>query len=388
MRLAWALTGPVMALMILHMTGLMPMRQHEWSEALLETLLALPVLAIAGAETYVRGVKTAVHLGPSMDTLILLGTAAAFATGPLSLAGLPVANYAAVAAMIMAFHLTGRCIEARARTRAGRALRLLLELGAKTARVDRDGQEAVIPGEAVKVGDVLVIRPGEKIPTDGEVIAGESAVDESAARGEPLPVDKKTGDAVIGATVNLNGFLRVRATRVGRDTFLAQVVRIVREAQSSKLPIQQFADRVTGIFVPIILAAALATFLLWLFFPEPMRAVAAWAAGLLPWVKASGVTTLSLAVFAGIAVLVIACPCAMGLATPTALMVATGLGAKHGILIRNGEAIQLMRSVRVVILDKTGTITGGKPVVSQVAPAEGVTSEASPAACGLSREPF
>jgi Cu+-exporting ATPase len=375
MALAWALTGPVMAMMILHMTGLMPMRQHDWAEALLEVLLALPVLAIAGAETYVRGVKTAVHLGPSMDTLILLGTAAAFVTGPLSLAGLPVANYAAVAAMIMAFHLTGRYIETRARTRAGRALRLLLELGAKTARVERDGQEVVIPGEAVKVGDVLAIRPGEKIPTDGEVISGESAVDESAARGEPLPVDKKTGDAVIGATVNLNGFLRIRATRVGRDTYLAQVVRIVREAQSSKLPIQQFADRVTGIFVPIILAAALATFLLWLLFPDPMRAVAAWAAGFLPWVKVSGVTTLSLAVFAGVAVLVIACPCAMGLATPTALMVASGLGAKHGILIRNGEAIQLMRSVRVVILDKTGTITRGKPEVAQVAPVEGVTSE-------------
>ena len=375
MALAWALTGPVMALMILHMTGLLPMRHHDWVEALLETFLAMPVLAIAGAETYVRGVKTAVHLGPSMDTLILLGTAAAFVTGPLSLAGLPVANYAAVAAMIMAFHLTGRYIETRARTRAGRALRLLLELGAKTARVERDGQEVVIPGEAVKVGDVLVIRPGEKIPTDGEVISGESAVDESAARGEPLPVDKKTGDAVIGATVNLNGFLRVRATRVGRDTFLAQVVRIVREAQNSKLPIQQFADRVTGIFVPIILAAALTTFLLWLLFPDPLRAVAAWAAGFLPWVKVSGVTTLSLAVFAGIAVLVIACPCAMGLATPTALMVAGGLGAKHGILIRNGEAIQLMRAVRVVILDKTGTITHGKPDVAEVTPAEGVTSE-------------
>jgi len=375
MALAWALTGPVMALMILHMTGLLPMRHHDWAEALLETLLAMPVLAIAGAETYVRGVKTALRLGPSMDTLILLGTAAAFVTGPLSLAGLPVANYAAVAAMIMAFHLTGRYIETRARTRAGRALRLLLELGARTARVERDGQEVVIPREAVKVGDVLVIRPGEKIPTDGEVISGESAVDESAARGEPLPVDKKTGDAVIGATVNLNGFLRDRATRVGRDTFLAQVVRIVREAQSSKLPIQQFADRVTGIFVPAILAVALATFLLWLLFPEPLRAVAAWAAGFLPWVKISGVTPLSLAAFAGIAVLVIACPCAMGLATPTALMVAGGLGAKHGILIRNGEAIQLMRSVRVVILDKTGTITNGKPEASEVTTAEGVASE-------------
>jgi Cu+-exporting ATPase len=375
MALAWALTGPVMALMILHMTGLVAMRHNDWVEVLLETLLAAPVLAIAGAETYARGVKTAVHLGPSMDTLILLGTAAAFVTGPLSLAGLPVANYAAVAAMIMAFHLTGRYLETRARTRAGHALRLLLELGAKTARVERGGQEVVIPGEAVQVGDVLVIRPGEKIPTDGEVISGESAVDESAARGEPLPVDKKTGDAVIGATVNLNGFLRVRATRIGRDTFLAQVVRIVREAQNSKLPIQQFADRVTGLFVPIILAAALATFLLWLIFPDPLRAVAAWAHGFLPWVNVAGATPLSLAVFAAVAVLVIACPCAMGLATPTALMIGAGLGAKHGILIRNGEAIQRMRSLRVVILDKTGTITHGKPEVAEVVPAPGVASE-------------
>ncbi len=371
--LAWTLTAPLALLMAVHMTGMLhiPITPYHW----LEIAMALPVLAVAGAQTYAKGVKTALHRAPNMDTLILLGTSAAFVTGPLALTGLPVASYAAVAAMIMAFHLTGRYLEARARGRASQAIRQLLELGAKTARIERDGKEIEVAVPDLAVGDVMVIRPGEKIPTDGEVLSGESAVDESMATGESLPVDKRAGDEVIGATINAMGTLRVRATRVGRDTFLAQVIRIVNEAQGTKVPIQALADRVTGIFVPIILLVALATFAAWLLFPDAMSAVAWWAAPWLPWVALGEASRWTLAVFAAVAVLVIACPCAMGLATPTALMVGTGAGAGRGILIRNGEAIQTMGHIRTICLDKTGTLTHGKPVVTDVARAEDVPEE-------------
>jgi Cu+-exporting ATPase len=371
--LAWVLTVPLALLMVAHMTGLVhfPMTPYYW----LEIALALPVLAVSGAQTYAKGIKTALHLSPNMDTLILLGTSAAFVTGPLALAGLPVASYAAVAAMIMAFHLTGRYLEARARGRASQAIRQLLELGAKTARIERDGKETEIAVSDLAVGDVMVIRPGEKIPTDGEVISGESAVDESMATGESLPVDKKAGDEVIGATINAMGTMRVRATKVGRDTFLAQVIRIVNEAQGTKVPIQALADRITGIFVPIILLVALATFAAWMLFPDAMSSVAAWASPWLPWVALEEASRWTLAVFAAVAVLVIACPCAMGLATPTALMVGTGVGASQGILIRNGEAIQTMGHIRTICLDKTGTLTHGKPVLTDVAAATDHTEQ-------------
>ena len=369
--LAWVLTGPVVVLMILHMTGIATLPYHGW----IELLLSAPVLVIAGAATYARAAKTAVRLSPNMDVLIALGTGAAFVTGPLALAGLPVASYAGVAAMIMAFHLTGRYLEARSKGRASQAIRKLLELGAKTARIERGGEEVDAPIDEVQVGDVLVVRPGEKIATDGEVVSGESAVDESAATGESLPVEKRAGDEVIGATINMHGMLRVRATRVGKDTFLAQVVKIVQEAQGSKVPIQEFADRVTAVFVPIVLVVAAGTFVSWMVFPDAFRAVATRASAFLPWVQLEGATDLSLAVFATVAVLVIACPCAMGLATPTALMVGTGVGAARGILIRSGAAIQAMRSIRVVVLDKTGTLTRGKPEVTDIAPAAGASRE-------------
>ena len=365
--LAWALTLPLLVLMVLHMSGLWMAPYH----ALLEVLLAIPVLAIAGAATYRSAFKTAAHLSPNMDTLIAMGTLAAFVTGPLAAAGLPVANYAGVAAMIMAFHLTGRYLEARARGRASQAIRKLLQLGAKTARVERGGQLIEVPVNQVAVGDIMVIRPGEKMPADGVVESGESAVDESLATGESLPVDKAPGDEVLGATINKLGMLRVRATRVGRDTFLAQVIRLVQEAQSTKVPIQAFADRVTAVFVPIVLLIALTTFAAWVLFPGAMRSVAAFAQPYLPWLDLSA-SNLTLAVFAAVAVLVISCPCAMGLATPTALMVGTGLGATRGILIRRGEAIQTIRSVKTICLDKTGTLTHGQPAVTGIVAAPGL----------------
>lgn len=366
---AWALTGPVAVLMILHMTHVYMLPHFD----VIEILLALPVLAVAGGPTFAKGVKTSLHLAPNMDALIGLGSGAAFVTGPLALMGLSIASFSGVAAMIMAFHLTGRYLEARARGRASQAIRRLLELGAKTARVVRGDGEVDVPIESVSVNDLLLVKPGEKIPTDGKVVSGESAVDESMATGESMPVDKGPGDEVIGATLNTTGALMVRATRVGKDTFLQQVVRIVQEAQGTKVPIQEFADRVTGIFVPIVLAVALATFLLWVIFPETMRSVTGAAAPFLPWVSTSSVSDVSLGLFAAIAVLVIACPCAMGLATPTALMVGTGVGASQGILIRNGAAIQMMRSIRAVALDKTGTLTRGKPAVTGVTPLAGRT---------------
>ena len=365
--LAWGLTLPLLVVMALHMSGLwMPPFRGG-----IEVLLAIPVLAVAGAATYRSAFKTAAHLSPNMDTLIGMGTLAAFITGPLAVAGLPVANYAGVAAMIMAFHLTGRYLEARARGRASQAIRRLLELGAKTARVERNGQLIEVPVDQIAVGDVMVIRPGEKIPADGLVESGESTVDESLATGESLPVDKAPGDEVLGATMNKLGTLRVRATRVGRDTFLAQVIRLVQEAQSTKVPIQAFADHVTAVFVPIVLLIALATFAAWVLFPGAMRSVAVFAQPYLPWLDLSA-SNLTLAVFAAVAVLVISCPCAMGLATPTALMVGTGLGATRGILIRRGEAIQTIRSVVTICLDKTGTLTHGQPAVTGIFSVPGV----------------
>ncbi len=363
--LAWALTGPITLVMIpfmLEMEAVRPFRLlYEW----VVMLLAVPVLFGAGFATYRSALKSLRHLSANMDVLIMLGSGSAFLTGPLSLLGTGIHNYAGVGAMIMAFHLTGRYVEARARGRASRAIRELLELGARTARVLRDGEEVEVPVERIEVGDVMVVRPGEKIPTDGVVVGGRSSVDESMATGESVPVVREEGDEVIGATVNQEGLLRVRATRVGQETFLAQVVRMVREAQGSRVPVQGFADRVTAVFVPAVIALSALTLVAWLAFAGPLGEWAELAGGVLPWVK-PGLGAVSLAAFAAIAVMVIACPCALGLATPTALMVGVGMGARNGILIRSGEAVQTMKDVRTIVFDKTGTLTKGEPAVTDV----------------------
>jgi Cu+-exporting ATPase len=273
--------------------------------------------------------------------------------------------------MIMAIHLTGRCLEARARGRASQAIRRLLELGAKTARIlEEGGTEREVPVAEVKVGDVMVVRPGEKIPTDGAIVAGETAVDESMATGESMPVEKRPGDEVIGATINQGGLIRARATRVGENTFLAQVIKLVEECQGTKVPIQAFADRVTAVFVPVIVALSVATFVLWLLLPGQLHPILAWASRYLPWVNPE-MHRVTQALFAAVAVLVIACPCALGLATPTALMVGSGRGAEAGILIRSGEAIQLLKDVRTIVFDKTGTLTTGAPTVTDIVAAGG-----------------
>jgi len=363
MLLAWLFTGPIILWMLPEMLlGVAWPNPTIFKLGML--LLATPVLFWVGRRTYVAAWRSTTHGAPNMDALIAMGSGASFLTGVATFFA-PIPSYAGVAAMIMAFHLTGRYVEASAKGRASQAIRKLLELGAKTARILVDGREREVSIDEVQVGDVMIIRPGEKIPTDGVVVEGESAVDESMATGESMPVAKRPGEEVIGATLNQDGLLRVRATRVGKDTFLAQVVRLVEQAQGTKVPIQAFADRVTAVFVPIVLVVALLTFLAWFLFPDALRPVAEWAAGFLPWVDPS-LNTFTLALITTVSVLVIACPCALGLATPTALMVGSGIGAENGILIRSGEAIQAMRDVRVVVFDKTGTLTKGKPEVTDV----------------------
>jgi Cu+-exporting ATPase len=327
-------------------------------------VLAIPPLFVFGRKTFITAYRAVSHGSANMDVLIAMGTGAAFVTGP-AVFFTPIANYAGVAAMIMAFHLTGRYIEETAKGRASQAIRKLLELGAKTATIIENGNEKEVAIEDVQPGDVMLIKPGEKIPTDGEIVEGKTTVDESMATGESMPVKRAEGDEVIGATVNQNGLIKVKATKVGKDTFLSQVVKMVEEAQGTKVPIQEFADKITGIFVPTVLIIAASTFLLWLIFPDTLREVGFWAQSFLPWVDPT-LGTLTLAIFATIAVLVIACPCALGLATPTALMVGSGIGAENGVLIRKGEAIQTMKDVHTIVFDKTGTITKGKPEITDI----------------------
>jgi Cu+-exporting ATPase len=369
MRVAWAFTGPIILWMLAEMLfGIVWPNEVIFNLGMI--LLALPVLFWVGRDTYRGGFAAARHRQPNMDTLIALGTIVSLLTGPASFF-FPVANYAGVAAMIMAFHLTGRYVEETAKGRASQAIRKLLELGAKTANVIRDGLEVEIPIEDVQVGELMIVRPGEKIPTDGLLIEGHSAVDESMATGESMPVNKQIGDEVIGATVNQEGLLKIEATRVGKDTFLSQVIKLVEECQGTKVPIQEFADKVTGVFVPIVIGIAIFTFLAWFLFSDLMLNLVD-LGSFLPWVNPD-LSVLTLAIVSTVAVLVIACPCALGLATPTALMVGTGKGAEHGILIRSGEAIQTIKDLRVIAFDKTGTITKGKPEVTDIVPVKGFT---------------
>lgn len=333
-------------------------------------LLSAFAIFVPGRETIVSAWKSTRNLSPNMDVLIAMGSLAALSTGFVALlhklgVGPDFHSFAMIGGMIMAFHLTGRFIETKAKGSASQAIRKLLSLGAKEAAVIRNGEEVMIPVSELKVGDVMVVRPGGKIPTDGKVVEGNSSVDESIATGESMPVEKTAGDEVIGGTLNTNSILKVKATKIGSETFLNQVIKLVEEAQGSKIPIQDFADRVTKIFVPLVLLLATLTLISWLVFPDFFGGVVMWASEFIPWVNPKLGST-ALAFYAMIAVLVIACPCALGLATPTALMVGSGLGAENGILIRKGEAIQRMKDVDTIVLDKTGTITKGKPEVTDI----------------------
>lgn len=363
--IAWVITIPIIILMLLDMVfGVM----IPFINPIMVILGAL-VLFIPGLNTLKAGVNSLRHGSASMDVLIGMGTITALLTGILKIFGLQIENYAGIAGMIMAFHLTGRYIEAMSKGRASQAIRRLIQLGAKTARIISDGEEKEIPIERLKIGDLMVVKPGEKIPTDGEVVSGSSSIDESMATGESLPVKKKVGDSVIGATINQQGLLQIKATKIGKDTFLAQVIKLVEECQGTKIPIQAFADKVTARFVPVIIGIALLTFVIWLLLSSHLVNVLFWAQRFLPWVNPI-LSPISLAIFAAVAVLVIACPCALGLATPTALMVGSGIGAERGILFRSGEAIQTLKEVKAIVLDKTGTITKGRPEVTDIIPSD------------------
>ena len=371
---AWALTVPAMVWMLPEMfAGL------RWPSPLVfdlgVTLLGAAVLLGPGGPTLRSAWRSARGRTPNMDVLIALGAGVSVLTGAwavLHVLGFApmIMNFAPVGAMIAAIHLTGRYVEAKARGRSSSAIQALLSLEAPMARVEREGAQLEIPTRDVAVGDVMIIRPGEKIPTDGVVLEGRSAVDESLATGESIPVEKEPGSSVLGSTVNHSGALRVRATGVGEDTFLSNVIRLVEEAQASKVPIQEFADRVTAIFVPVILVVALAAFAGWFVVPGVFTEAARWASGFIPWVNPE-LGRLSLALYAAVAVLVIACPCALGLATPTALMVGTGLGATRGVLIRDGAAVQTLDRADTLVFDKTGTLTRGAPRVVEIFATDG-----------------
>jgi Cu+-exporting ATPase len=324
------------------------------SHPLVLLLLTTPVQFWVGWQFYQGAWASARHGTSDMNTLIAVGTSAAYgyslmavlAPGLFDATGQAPQVYFETAAMIITLILLGRFLEARAKGQAADAIRRLLGLQPNTARIVRDGHEMEIPVAHVRVGDMIAVRPGEKIPVDGRIMSGASAVDEAMLTGESMPVDKQPGDSVVGATLNKTGAFTLQVTRIGKDTTLAQIVRLVRHAQSSKAPIQRLADTIASYFVPTVISIALVTFGVWMLFgPEP---------------------TLSFAIMNFVAVLIIACPCALGLATPTAIMVGTGRGAEQGVLIKSGDALERMPAVTTVVFDKTGTLTTGQPEVTSV----------------------
>ncbi|MHB8992528.1 MAG: heavy metal translocating P-type ATPase, partial [Chloroflexota bacterium] len=325
--------------------------------------LATPVQFWAGWRFYRGAWTNARHLSANMDTLIAMGTSAAYLYSVAAIlfpalfhvTGQMAEIYFDTSAIIIGLILMGKFLEARAKGQTGEAIKKLMGMQARTARVIRDGQELDVPVESVLIGDVVLVRPGEKVPVDGVLLEGRSALDESMITGESIPVEKGPGDEVIGATINKTGSFRFRATKVGKDTVLAQIIRLVEEAQGSKAPIQRLADVISGYFVPAVIVTALVTFVVWLLFgPTP---------------------AFTYALLNMVAVLIIACPCALGLATPTAIMVGTGKGAENGVLIRSGEALETAHKIKAIILDKTGTLTQGKPVVTDLLPANGTSQE-------------
>jgi len=343
-----------------HRLGWMAPATQSW----VELVLTLPIVFWAGAPFFQRGVQSLVHRSPNMWTLISLGTGAAFVYSVVATAApgvFPagfmahgrVGIYFEAAAVIISLTLMGQMLELKARSQTSAAIRSLLGLAPKTARrIEPDGSEGDVPLTHVHVGDWLRIRPGEKVPVDGTVLEGSSAVDESMLTGEPLPVVKQPGDKVIGATLNTSGSLVMRSERVGAQTMLSQIVQMVAQAQRSKAPMQRMADGVAGVFVVVVVAIAIATFFAW----GLLGGEQGWQYGLIN----------------AVSVLIIACPCALGLATPMSIMVATGKAATQGVLFRDASAIENFRRVDTMIVDKTGTLTEGRPMLDQVVPDKGI----------------
>lgn len=381
-RLIWSL-GFLAVLMYVGMGAMMwgwwlpPFfAENHTACALLELLLAGAIMVI-NQKFFVSGFKGIIHRAPNMDTLVSLGSAAAFGYSVYALFMMIDALargeqqvvmtymnelYFESAGMILTLITLGKLLEARSKGRTTDALRSLMKLAPKTARVVRDGKEITVAAQNVAVGDIFAVRPGESIPADGVVISGASAVDESALTGESIPVDKITGDSVSAATINQSGYIRCRATKVGQDTALSQIIQMVSDAAATKAPIAKIADKVSGVFVPVVLAVAAVTAAVWLLAGE----------------------SAAFALERGISVLVISCPCALGLATPVAIMVGSGVGAKNGILFKTAAALEQAGKTEIVVLDKTGTITKGAPSVTDIIPAESMTESALlAAACAL-----
>jgi Cu+-exporting ATPase len=349
--LSFALSAPLMYIMAASLLGFPLPPVIINNVALAQFLLATPVM-IVGRDFFSRGFRALYNRNPNMDSLVAIGVGSAYtyslAASAAIIAGSKLFSaadlYYEVAAFLITFILLGKYFEAVAKGRTSEAIKKLLGLQAKTAVVEREGKEVVIPVEEVAVGDIVIVKPGQKIPVDGEVIEGHSSVDESMITGESIPVEKTKGDTVIGATINKTGYFKFRAEKVGSDTALAQIIRLVEEAQASKAPIQELADKISAYFVPVVIVIAVGSSLLWF----------AMGMGFL----------FALAIF--ITVLIIACPCAMGLATPTAVMVGTGRGAENGILIKSAAALQMAREIDTIVFDKTGTLTKGRPEVTDV----------------------
>lgn len=359
-KLKWAigLSIPLVYVMLTSMMG-WPLFLGEEGIAIMEFILTTGVV-IAGWNFYYNGIRTVVKTkSANMDTLVALGTGSAYIYSVvifvLILLGKAAMDqlYFEVTALLITFILLGDYMEERTKGKAGEAIKKLLGLGAKTAIVIRKGKEIKVPVEEVMIGDVIIVKPGQKIPVDGTIIDGYSSVDESMVTGESIPVEKHKGDTVIGATINKNGTFKFKATKVGSDTVLSQIVKLVSEAQSSKAPIQRLADKISSIFVPTVVGIALLTFITWLVLGFPF--------------------SFALKMF--ITVIIIACPCALGLATPTAVMMGTGLAAKHGIIIKKAETLQKARKIDAVIFDKTGTLTKGKPEVTDIVAFNGTEKE-------------
>jgi len=333
--------------------GLIKIPMHSTWFNWLMFALATPVQFYVGKQYYIGAYKSLRNGSANMDVLVAMGSSAAyFYSIPIVLGLLDGHVYFETAAVIITLIKLGKYLEAKAKGRTSEAIKKLMNLQATTARVLRNGEELEIPTDEVIIGDLILVRPGEKIPVDGVVVEGKTSVDESMLTGESMPVDKKAGDSVIGATLNKVGLIRFEATKVGKETALAQIIKLVEEAQGSKAPIQKLADQISSVFVPIVIGIAVLTFLIWFF--------------VVPAEINPEVSQFTRALIKTIAVLVIACPCAMGLATPTAVMVGTGLGAEQGILFKSSEALERAGKLDVVVLDKTGTITRGQPAVTDI----------------------
>ena len=361
---AWVITVPAMALMAVEMIWQLDKASTDFFH-LAMIVLTSAVLFVPGRSTFSSAWKSLLYWSPNMDVLIALGSTAALSTGILYFT-MGMYSFAGIGGMIMAFHLTGRYIESKARGRSSEAIRKLMDRTAKKATIlDTKNTEQTVDVRDLLPDQVMIVRAGDVIPTDGVIIEGQASIDEALVSGEFIPAVKSVNDEVFGGTICTDSTVKIKVTKTGADTFLAQVIKLVAQAQTTKVPIQIFADRIISYFVPSILVLALMTFMVWVIFPEAMIAALKVFARQLPWIDPLRSPT-ELGIFAAIAVLVIACPCALGLATPTALMVGTGLGAERGILIRDGAAIQRLSTVNTILFDKTGTFTTGKPTVTKI----------------------